>query len=84
MPPETRRIVRAVGTLLAAGSLAVAFAAAAQTAVYGPRTETGGLLPWVFALLVGGAVLAVFLVVLSLVRPPSRRPGDVPGSTHHR
>ncbi len=84
LPPETRRLVRMVGTLLAVAALVVAFAAAAQTAAYGPRTETGGLLPWVFALLVGAAVLAVFLVVLSLVRSPTRRPGDVPGRAEHR
>ncbi len=84
LPPETRRILRTVGTLLAVGSLAIAFAAAAQTSAYGPRTESGGLLAWVFALLVGLAVLAVFLVVLNLVRAPTRRPGDLPGSARRR
>lgn len=81
MPAETRRLVRTVSSLLAAGALLLACAAAAQTAAYGPRTESGGVLAWVFALFVGVAVLAVFLVVLSLVRTPSRRPGSrLPGT----
>ncbi len=85
MPAETRRVVRLVGTLLAGGALLLAFAAAAQTAAYGPRTETGGVLPWVFAAFAGAAVLAVFLVVLSLVRKPSRRPGShLPGTARDR
>jgi TRAP-type C4-dicarboxylate transport system permease small subunit len=85
MPPETRRAVRTVGALLAGAALLLAFAAAAQTAAYGPQTETGGTLAWVFALFVGAAVLAVFLVVLSLVRTPSRRPGSrLPGTARER
>jgi hypothetical protein len=81
MPAETRRLVRMVGTLLAAASLALAFATVAQTAAYGPKTESGGVLAWVFALFVGVGVLAVFLVVLSLVRTPSRGPGSRPAGT---
>lgn len=81
MPAETRRRVRTVGTLLAAAALLLAFAAAAQTAAYGPQAEGGGVLAWVFALFVGVAVVAVFLVVLSLVRTPSQRPGSRPPGT---
>lgn len=85
MAPETRRAVRTAGTLLAVASLVLAFAAAAQTAAYGPTTESGGALAWLFALFVGAAVLAVFLVVLSLVRSPSRRPGSrLPGTARDR
>ncbi len=85
LPAETRRLVRTVGLVLAAGALLVAFAAAAQTAAYGPRTESGGILAWVFALFVGAAVLGIFLVVLSLVRTPSRRPGArMPGTARDR
>ncbi len=85
MPAETRRLVRTVGTLLAAGALLLACAAAAQTAAYGPRTETGGILPWIFALFVGAAVLGIFVLILNLVRAPSRRPGShVPGTARDR
>ncbi len=85
MPADTRRLVRTVGMLLAAGALLLAFAAAAQTAAYGPRTETGGILPWVFAAFVGVAVLGIFVLILSLVRTPSRRPGShLPGTARDR
>lgn len=85
MPAETRRVLRLVGTALATGALLLACAAAAQTAAYGPQTETGGGLAWVFAAFVGAAVLAVFLVVLNLVRTPSREPGSrLPGTAHDR
>lgn len=78
MPPETRRAVRMVGTALAFGSLLLACAAAAQTAAYGPNVGDGGVLPWVFALFAGVAVVAVFLVVLNLVRTPRRPDGRLP------
>ena len=85
MPAETRRVVRLVGSLLAAGALLLAFAAAAQTAAYGPGTESGGALAWVFAGFAGAAVLAVFLVVLSLVRTPSQKPDPhLPGTARDR
>jgi hypothetical protein len=85
LPAETRRLVRAVGTVLAAASLVLACAAAAQTAAYGPRTESGGLLAWVFAFFVGAAALAVFLVILTLVRSPSPQPGErLPGGERRR
>lgn len=81
LTPETRRLVRGVGSALAVGALVLAFAAAAQTAAYGPRTESGGVLAWLFALFAGVAILGVFLLVLSLVRAPSRQPGDRPPGT---
>lgn len=86
LPADARRLVRAVGFALAAASLLLAFAAAGQTAVYGPRTESGGALAWLFALLAGVAVLGVFLLVLSLVRAPSSHPPDGrrPGSARER
>lgn len=74
LPADARRVVRAVGFALAAASLLLAFAAAGQTAVYGPRTEGGGALAWLFALVAGVAVLGIFLLVLSLVRAPGRGP----------
>jgi len=85
-PPEVRRVVRAVGTTLAAAALMLAFTAGAQGAVYGPSAEGGGALAWVFAAFVGAAVIAVFLVVLYLIRPPVvRQPGTPPpGSARER
>jgi len=84
MPAESRRLVRAVGTGLALAALALAFAASAQTAAYGPGADTRGGLAWIFALFAGAAVLGIFLVVLSLVRPPGHRPGARPPGTAER
>jgi hypothetical protein len=85
-PPEVRGVVRSAGTALAAAALLLAFTAGAQGAVYGPSAEGGGALAWVFAGFVGAAVIAVFLVVLYLIRPPVPRQPDTPppGSARDR
>ncbi len=82
MPAETRRTVRRVGTTLAAASLALAGVSATQSLIQGPQgAEDGGVMAWVCALFVGVSILALFLVVLSLARPPPRSPGArLPGA----
>jgi predicted anti-sigma-YlaC factor YlaD len=80
-PPEVRRLVRMVGTVLASTSLVVACAVAAQTAAYQPG-QAGGLLPWVFALFVGAALVGIFMLVLLLVRDSPRHPGGGPPGPH--
>lgn len=67
-------------------ALLTAWAASAQTAAYGPRAEASGLLPWIFALFVGAAVLGVFLVVLMMARtpPPGRDEHELPGAARRR
>ena len=77
-PAEARRLVRTVGTTLFVAALVLAFAASAQTAAYGPGAEPGGGMAWIFALFAGAAMLAVFLLVLSLIRGPAHRPGARP------
>jgi hypothetical protein len=78
-------LARTVGTVLAATSLVLAFAVAAQTAAYSPSGGApGGLLAWVFALFAGGALIAVFLFVLWIVRDPRARNPDEPPATARR
>lgn len=67
-------IARTAGHALALTSLAIAFAAAAQGGVYDPSPPAGGFLPWLFAGLVGAAIVAVFLFVLWVVQPPHPPP----------
>jgi hypothetical protein len=76
-----RRLVRTIGTVLAMTSLALACAATAQTAAYKPG-QAGGLLPWVFALFVGAALVGIFLLVLLLVRDSPRYPAGGPPGSH--
>ncbi len=77
-------IARTVGSVLAVTSLVVAFAAAAQAQAYAPPQTAGGL-AWVFALFVGVAVVAVFVLVLFLVRGPTpRQPGEPPPGAAQR
>jgi hypothetical protein len=64
-------LARTAGWALAATALALAFAVAAQTSAYDSTPGSTGALPWVFALFVGAAVVAIFLFVLWVVRPPS-------------
>lgn len=83
LSPEGRRLARTGGAALAVASLLAAFAASAQTAVYGPRAEGSGFLAWVFALFIAAAVLGVFLLVLTLVRGPTQ-PDHPPGTSRNR
>jgi hypothetical protein len=78
-------LARSAGRALAGTALALAFAAAAQTSVYDSTPGTSGVLPWIFALFVGAAMIAIFLFVLWVVRPPSRRASQrPPGSARQR
>lgn len=67
-------LARTAGHALALTALAIAFAAAAQGGVYDPSPPSDGLLPWLFAGLVGVAIVAVFLFVLWVVQPPHAAP----------
>ncbi|ACG75382.1 hypothetical protein AnaeK_4179 [Anaeromyxobacter sp. K] len=72
-------IARTAGHVLALTALVLAFAAAAQGPVYQPHAPADGILPWVFAIFVAGALVALFVFVLWMVNPPTfHRPGDRP------
>jgi sterol desaturase/sphingolipid hydroxylase (fatty acid hydroxylase superfamily) len=78
-------LARTAGLSLALTALVLAFAAAAQTNAYDPDPGTTGYLPWVFALLVGGAIVAIFLFVLWMARGPTpRTPDRPPGAARQR
>ncbi|ACL67523.1 conserved hypothetical protein [Anaeromyxobacter dehalogenans 2CP-1] len=67
-------IARTAGHVLALTALVLAFAAAAQGPIYRPHAAADGILPWVFAAFVAAAVVALFLFVLWMVKPPNLRP----------
>lgn len=78
-------LARTAGAALAATSLILAFAAAAQAQVARGEPQVGGWMPWVFAIFVAAAIGAIFVFVLWLVRAPSpREPGVPPGASRHR
>ncbi|BDG03948.1 hypothetical protein [Anaeromyxobacter oryzae] len=78
-------LARTAGLALAVTALVLAFAAAAQTSAYDPTPGTTGILPWVFALFVGVAIVGIFLFVLWIVRGPApRSPDRPPGAARHR
>ena len=84
-PAPVTPLARTAGLSLAVTALVLAFAAAAQTSAYDPSPGTTGILPWVFAMLVGAAIVAIFLFVLWVVRAPqSRSPDRPPGAARHR
>lgn len=70
-------LARTAGHVLALTALVLAFAAAAQGPVYQPHAAADGILPWVFAVFVAAALVALFVFVLWVVNPPSfRRPDE--------
>lgn len=78
-------LARTAGAALAATSLVLAFAAAAQGQVARGEAQAVGWMPWVFAVFVAAAIGAIFVLVLWLVRPPDpREPGVPPGASRHR
>lgn len=78
-------LARTAGAALAATSLVLAFAAAAQGQVARAEAQTTGWMPWLFAFFVAVAIAAIFVLVLWLVRAPAaREPGVPPGASRHR
>ncbi len=79
-------LARTAGHALAITAVALALASAAQA---GMRPHGGGLMPWIFALVIAAAIAGVFLFVLWVVRPPEtsageRPPGERPRAVQHR
>lgn len=65
-------LARTAGHALALTAVAIALAAGAQ----GMRPHGGGLMPWIFALVIAAAIGGVFLFVLWVVRPPETSAGE--------